>query len=228
MKKTLIPLIAGMTTLTGVEAAVITWDAGVAPITSATDIINDGEAAANLTFTWDVWPSGTSNALAAGGALNFGQATTAINGVDFTDVGGSGAFGYSTGDANLDNLNQYHSAFGNGSDPWVLNIAGLEENTTYKIQIIGINDNRGGGISGRTTQFQDQSGGLASATLTRGTGGSVIGTFTTGAGETAFDIHGLGSSDPGAAGIVVRAVPEPSATALLGLGGMALILRRRK
>lgn len=233
MKYTILLALAAMTGVS--QAAVITWDAGASSttaITATTDILNEGVAATGITYTKDDWPSGTSSFAAANGALDFGAGGT-VNGVSFSSAGGSGPFwtnngGASTGDSTLDGIINNHAAFGGTGDPWELTLSGLQANTQYKIQIIGIHDLRGGGISTRTTQFQDNDGGLASATLTRGTGGWVIGTFTTGAAETAFTIDAIGPTDPGAAAVVLRVVPEPSSTALLGLGGLALILRRRK
>ena len=60
---------------------------------------------------------------------------------------------------------------------------------------------------------------------------AVTGTFTSdGAGTLTFGIDGLpgGGERTGINGFQLEAVPEPSTTALLGLGGLALILRRRK
>lgn len=218
------------------HAAVVTWDASASstsPVTSTTDILNQGIAATDITFTKDNWPSGTSSFLAANGALNFGENGGIVNGVSFSGSDGSGSYWTgqgrpSTGDATLDDILNTHAAFGNDSDPWKLAISGLLPNTEYMIQIIGIHDARGSGISDRTTSFQDQDGGFASATLTRGNGGWVTGTFTTGAAETSFTIDALGSTDPGASAVVLRVIPEPSAAALLGLGGLVLALRRRK
>ncbi|MFI4861437.1 MAG: PEP-CTERM sorting domain-containing protein [Phycisphaerales bacterium JB063] len=210
------------------QAAVITWNAAPSPVNTASDILSIGAPASDITYTHDIWPSGTADNLASGGAVNYGPDAATVNGVSFTAGGGSGDFwSADSGDVGLNNILGYHAAFGNDSDPWVLVISGLSENTAYMIQIIGIHDERGGGISDRTYSFQDTDGGAASPTLQRGTGGSVIGSFTTGSGETSIQINGLGSSDPGAAGVVVRAVPEPGSLALLITGGLVMLHRRR-
>lgn len=193
------------------HAAPITWEAASTPITAPASVINDGTAAPGITYTKDDWPSGTSSFPAADGALDFGPGGT-VNGVVFASAGGSGDFwtpngGASTGDATLDAIINTHGAFGSTGDPWVLTLDGLVPSTNYKIQIIGIHDLRGGGISDRTTTFQDQDGGTASPTLTRGTGGSVIGTFTTGPAETSMSIDAIGASDPGAGAVILRILP---------------------
>ncbi len=212
MKPTLRSTFGLLALTVATHAAPITWEAASTPITAPADVINDGTAAANITYTWDVWPSGTSSSLAADGALDLGPGGT-VNGVTFTGAGGSADYwtaegATSTGDATLDGIIGTHGAFGNSGDPWVLTLDGLAPSTDYKIQIIGIHDLRtAAGINNRTTTHQDQDGGSASPTLTRGTGGSVIGTFTTGPAETSMSIDGLGAADPGAAAVILRVLP---------------------
>ncbi len=228
---TLSVLAASCVLAVGSNAAPITWEGTATAVTSASDIIDDGSAATNVNYEWDIWPSGTSSAIAANGALNFGPAPgAAINGVTFDAAGGSGPFWATTGDADLDAVIGHHTAFGSTTDTWTLAITGLVENTDYMIQIIGIHDNRTeGDIPTRQYNFTGTDGGGTSPTLQRSTGGSVIGTFTTGAGETSITIEGnvVSGSDPGAAGVVLRVVPEPGSLALLGLSGMLIARRRR-
>jgi hypothetical protein len=59
-----------------------------------------------------------------------------------------------------------------------------------------------------------------------GFGSSTVG-VTVGAGDSLFYVHQEDNAG-GTSGLIVNPVPEPSSAALLGLGGLALILRRRK
>jgi hypothetical protein len=59
-----------------------------------------------------------------------------------------------------------------------------------------------------------------------GFGSSTV-AVTVGAGDSLFYIHQEDNSG-GTSGLIVNPIPEPSSAALLGLGGLALILRRRK
>src|SRR5690606_30810440 len=118
--------------------AVITWEAVPTPVLSAADIINDGTAATDISFTYDIWggagnPPGIDTTLAANGAVNNGPDEAVINGVNFAAAGGSGDFWTDTGDAELDKLLGWHRAIGNATDPWTLVLTGLSQNTEYKI-----------------------------------------------------------------------------------------------
>ena len=85
------------------------------------------------------------------------------------------------------------------------------------------------GISGLSDAAIDSNAG--------GTGFSVIGTFTATQETLTFNVFGsTNGSNPAASptgagqinALQVRSIPEPSSTALLGLGGLALLLRRKK
>lgn len=123
---------------------------------------------------------------------------------------------------------------GAGSTQPVITIVGLSDSTQYNMTVFSGNNNaavdytldaQAGGTGGTNiNQVIDSDAEWASGTpftgsLTTGTGaGSDTITLTTSAGN----------ATPWGIGIEAVSVPEPSSTALLGLGGLALILRRRK
>ena len=159
--------------------------------------------------------------------------TTTVNGVDFVDTNlfsnGYAVSGLvNTGDSNLDTL--VGTVGYNG--PASVQLSGLTNGQQYELQIF-IGDNRAGS-SGRTLTVGDLSGGTG-ATYTYADGGtaqqatSIIGTFTAiGTTQDFTAVLGGGGTGTEFSAYQLRAVPEPSSTALLGLGGLALILRRRK
>ena len=121
--------------------------------------------------------------------------------------------------------------FANGSSAsMTVTLTGLDVSKTYDLLFYGSRDN------GQNVNAQTWS-------LTQGTGGANVvhqsennqtvvvdwdGLSTNGSGVIAFTISG---SNNGALALnfgQIIEVPEPSTTALLGLGGLALILRRRK
>jgi hypothetical protein len=112
----------------------------------------------------------------------------------------------------------------------------LTSGHTYRIQALVFDGRGDAGIPGRTVQFDgvDQ-GQYANGVdgVTWGDGLLVTGTFTADAATQDFTNEGFqGANSTGAQlnALLVHttAVPEPSSAALLGLGGLALILRRRK
>ena len=225
MNKLILSSAFGLLSIVSSQAAIIIWDAGTTDVSVAGGYINGGSDA-NVSVSLN----GNPAIAVSTGALNTGVATPTINGVTFTATGaGFGPFGTFGSDADVQSVIHFHNA----AATYSLDFSGLKSNTEYQIQIIGIHDNRtAAGINTRTTVW-NTAGGTASAGLVRGNGGSVIGSFTTGAAETTQLITATNTvgNDPGTAGFVLReiaTVPEPSSTALLGLGGLALILRRRK
>ncbi len=159
--------------------------------------------------------------------------TTTINGVVFTatnlfDTGynDDDTFGVSTGDANLDLL--YLQANYNYDSISPITLTGLTIGVEYELQnFLGYNIN---GVNysmnvGDGTTVQKISSGAIN------NGAWIIGTFT--ADATTQDFHSGISSNRNnwLSGYQLReisSVPEPSSTVLIGLGGLALILRRSK
>ncbi len=159
--------------------------------------------------------------------------TTTINGVVFTatnlfDTGyyDDQTYGVSTGDANLDLL--YLQANYNYENTNPVTLTGLTIGVEYELQSF-YGNNRPGIIPtmnvGDGITVQKRSSGSVE------NGAWIIGTFT--ADATTQDFHsGIGSGRSNfMSGYQLRdisPVPEPSSTALIGLGALALILRRSK
>jgi hypothetical protein len=106
----------------------------------------------------------------------------------------------------------------------------LEANQDYTLYLFGV-----GNDANQDTTFTFD--GVDKTTAATAVGADEAGhfvtyDFTTGADLTGFtlDFKFANSTDQWGAfnGLALVAVPEPSSTALLGLGGLALILRRRK
>jgi hypothetical protein len=190
------------------SAATISWGSAFS-ITSASDIDNSGSA-----FLAD----------------SMGGGTPTVNGVVFQDVLDTGPFfdpniwTTSTGDAGLDAILQSHDNFEGPNGPYELTLTGLSIGTLYQVQYIATHDIRTC-CSTRTSTLGDGNGNLTGPSFTRSTGGSAIGTFT--ADGTTQLIEVYGDIDPAIAGIIVRVIPEPGSLALLGLGGLAMLRRRR-
>ena len=113
-----------------------------------------------------------------------------------------------------------------------IDIAGLAEGD-YNIKIFAGQ----GGVSANTTDLVVTATGTGSigfdpAAQDRGaiyaSGLPLSGTATVGTGGTSINISNTNTGANAIWGLGIEAVPEPSSAALLGLGGLALILRRRK
>lgn len=113
-------------------------------------------------------------------------------------------------------------------------LSGLTSGQQYRVQAL-IYDGRGN-HTGRTVTFDGVDMGVYAngvSGVSWGPGLLVTGTFTADAATQDFTIETFEPSG-GSAGNQLNAitlysvVPEPSSAALLGLGGLALILRRRK
>ncbi len=205
---------AAMALVGGASAATITWGSAFA-ITSASDIDNSGSA-----FLAD----------------SMGGGTPTVNGVVFQDVLDPGPFFdpnlwlTPTGSPGLDNILDSHDNIDN-IGPYNLTLTGLSIGTLYQVQYIAVHDLRSC-CSTRTSVLGDGNGNATGPMFTRSTGGSAIGTFTADGTTQLIEVFAdpntpAGNTDPGIAGIIVRVVPEPGSLALLGLGGLAMLRRRR-
>lgn len=150
-----------------------------------------------------------------------------VSGFVHNGADGSGANG--AGDNTTLTLSGvFHTAGTNGH----LQYSGLTIGQQYEVQMV-FSDTRGI-LTPDLMQIWDTAtpGGAADFTTADiATAQIVTGTFTANASTQDFYLTqstGVGDFDGYIGAIQLRAVPEPSAAALLGLGGLALILRRRK
>jgi len=129
--------------------------------------------------------------------------------------------------------------FDNSSNGFTIAIsgAGISANTEYELTFYAYDSSevRPTGVGAAAGTTGTSLTGFA-ATTTAGptslTQHSATGNFTSnGSGVLTFLVDGTGNGGTGRSSInalEISVVPEPSTTALLGLGGLALILRRRK
>ncbi|MEJ6780921.1 MAG: PEP-CTERM sorting domain-containing protein [Akkermansiaceae bacterium] len=120
-----------------------------------------------------------------------------------------------------------------------MTISGLDITKNYNIALIGASLNTGGfetdftiGATTKTATAAPISGtGNGALTFVEGDSHVLFSGISGGTGSITFSV--TDSVDPDSAngvlsGLQIEEVPEPSTTALLGLGGLALIFRRRK
>ncbi len=209
-------------------------------LAASTALISSSSAASILWGTFNNDPSADTevstngtlvealNLVSADGAV--AGATTTVNGVTFTGTnlfGNTYGFttGVSTGATGLDSL--YANFSFNGGD---ITLGGLNSGDQYEIQVF-FGDNRNGVTAARQMAVGTAQPTFDATSSENGADGTwVIGTFTADAGTQTFHSAFSGSSTTEVNAYQLRnvTVPEPSSTALLGLGGLALILRRRK
>lgn len=113
-----------------------------------------------------------------------------------------------------------------------ITITGLDASLTY--DIFSVSQGGGSGFDERNdTHTVTGDAGSVSSTLNRGDSrenGSFhtfLGVSPDSSGQIIFATTGIGNN-PAFNGLLINAVPEPCTTALLGLGGLTLILRRRR
>jgi hypothetical protein len=170
----------------------------------------------------------------SGGNTGVGIALTrsANEGATYTNIGSLAGNALNTADPLA-----YGDALGivNGSDDMIITFTGLNSFLTYDLT---------GGMSSSTARYstgwtiENQAAAtylLSDATTTAGyvsfTGLTAVGTTTSDGTLTITLDRAVGISDKyhmGVSQLQLTAVPEPSSAALLGLGGFALILRRKR
>lgn len=191
-------------------------------------------SATNVSSVSEVENTGTT-VEAFNAAANSVTGTLSLNGVTFTSTGAllSGSttndqYTGTTGDATYDQfLSQVD--FGGGTNLVSLTIAnGLMTNgDNYLIQVWYAN------ASGtRTTPFGDGEAPNNTVDLTASVNSAqfAIGTFTADATSQTLTLESPGFGNAHITGYQVRTVPvpEPSSSALLGLGSLGLLLRRKR
>lgn len=220
MKLNLSIFAASLLSMVAANAATITWTAS--PYTT------NGSVGQNLDT--DIFATTGTQILAE----NSGGNALTFDGINF--AAGTTSFGASAAvfhDASGNTLLAREGTYGD-SGASTVSLSGLISGQAYRIQAL-VFDGRGtAGIPGRTVSFDGIDQGVYAngvSGVTWGDGLLVTGTFTADATTQDFTIEAFaGATSKGGQlnALLVHAVPEPSSAALLGLGGLALVLRRRK
>lgn len=196
------------------QAAVISWEAAQSITSSSTEVVNTGTTvkAVNATSTQQVSANPTLD----------------INGVTFTSssvLGGNfNTPGWTpTADGDYDPFLDYVDFQNSGTGMFTFDTITVEDGKDYLVQFWYA-------AEGTTRAMTlDSFDGDGSGDVTLSGGQFVIGTFT--ADGTTQDLAIQASANgPRITGYQVRAVavPEPSSSALLGLGLLAVTLRRKR
>lgn len=166
-------------------------------------------------------------------ATNNTGAVTFAGGQSILIFGGANTVDSANGTAGALTSDGFFNSAGNGA----INFTGLTSGQDYLIQFT-FSDNRAnlsGGTSGDVFNLWGNGDGSGSADFTTvdvlNDAQLVTGRFTASGTTQDFYIDqqtNVGTFDGFFGSMQLRAVPEPSSTALLGLGGLALIMRRRK
>lgn len=241
MKITIQSLVAlGAFSSASLQAATIAWGTATT-VAGASDVSTSGTVKQALSFGTStatitvntVAFTGVSTAQLGGagtgeGPVVFGSGEGAIS---FTEppgnsITGDEVFLGNTGDTGYNTLMQ-GAAFTNVGTQMTLRLQGLVNTQQYEIQFWSV-DGRSIDIPERTTTYTTgaNSVGLIQGIRPGVNGQWVTGTFTADGTTQNIDVTSVGSALINA--YQLRAIPEPSSVALLGLSGLAVILRRRK
>lgn len=229
--------------LVGAQAATIVWD-NAAPTSSQNIVTDSSVLISNVLSAWNFTHQDTADKTTNGvtfkgidsrdgtplsatsGSFTLAQAATG-------DARDADYWNGPATDAGFEDIMQ-----GWGGKLWnqgsaTLTLSGLTAETDYRVQFFYSASNAnntkqttvdidGSATDGRILANPDDGG------LNDGLGQYIVGTLTTGIGETSSTITISGAGELSAMAIgTITPVPEPSSLALLGLGGLAFARRRR-
>jgi len=209
---------AAMAAVSGASAAQISWGAA-SDFDDATDVVNNGSVVQAVSSS-----AQTVNGVAFSAVAPIG---------DFNSGGqyGNGTFLGLTGNSDFDQLAASHQYEG-GDLLSTITLSGLTATQQYSFQFFIVDTRYGGTFSARTVVLGDNSGGTASTAVGRsnvaGTAGQTItGTFTADAATQDITFTTTDGNGAITGYVVSEIVPEPGSLALLGLGGLMMLRRRR-
>ncbi|MGC9261811.1 MAG: PEP-CTERM sorting domain-containing protein, partial [Phycisphaerae bacterium] len=227
------------------SASTITWGAA-ANISGDTDVSTAGSLVVANEFGSSTTPetvngvtfspfTASPSAVAKQGAVTL-SAPTSGDTVETMDVG----FGPSGFSASYNALLNGAAALGNGPtatnglDPMDLTITGLTSGAQYQIEI-WVNDSRGYPVSRQETLSGSSSDSAVISYLMSPPGQFITGTFTadnTGSQTVSMtpvdNSYGSNNADAQINAFQLRVVPEPATLALVAVGGLGLLLLKRR
>jgi len=221
---------AAMATVSGASAAAITWGAA-SSFTADTDIIsgavatqavnggNDTATVGGLVFEGHASSGGAFTAVTTIPSLvSYNAAPNAFAAADYD------TYSIATGNGDLDTVLSTHAYDAGDDGAIILTLNGLTVGAEYSVQLVAPADNRNATIAARTVTLDGQT------SLVRSNGTAVefaVGTFTADAATQAITIDGSNGGGYSALVLAQETVPEPGSLALLGLGGLMIVRRRR-